>query len=240
MKLEDSLNGGYAGLYGEVVTEDCYRLRTLNFKPDVIFDIGANVGVFARHARSLFPDARIVSVEPDPKNCSVYLEHFPEGNTALLKLALGKGKIYHGLTARNGSGETYLSAGLGYPEVLMRSHVRQNPKDMEVSDVGCRTLQQIVIPETRDGQSSLLKIDCEGAENIIWGDKLAMHCLQRADYICMEIHFYALTGGEMPAVTKAISDAIEELKETHYVEFEGVHLWARKREKSLQVEDSEE
>ena len=66
-KLEESLNGGYKGLYGEVVDRDEYHLRDLadvvsindpkfihdpghprgfNFIPDVVIDLGANVGVF--------------------------------------------------------------------------------------------------------------------------------------------------------------------------------------------------
>ena len=68
MELENTLNGGYNGLYGEVVTEDCYRLKTLGFVPDVIFDLGANIGVFTRYARDMFNNAKIISVEPNLDN----------------------------------------------------------------------------------------------------------------------------------------------------------------------------
>ena len=34
--LNQTLNGGYNGLYGEVVTEDCYHLKTLDFVPEMI------------------------------------------------------------------------------------------------------------------------------------------------------------------------------------------------------------
>ena len=65
-KLEQTLNGGYNGLYHEVAVADCYKLRTIKFTPNVFIDIGSNVGVAARLARELFPNALIVCVEPEP------------------------------------------------------------------------------------------------------------------------------------------------------------------------------
>lgn len=53
--------------------------------------------------------------------------------------------------------------------------------------------------------------------------------LATIDYICMEIHPYALHGAELPKVLAAQDKAIEELKLTHHCKRDGVHLWAIKK-----------
>lgn len=226
MKLEDSLNGGFAGLYGEVVTADCYRLQTLQFRPDTIFDIGANVGIFARHARSFFPYAKIISLEPDPSNCAVFREFTRDSRTLLIEKALGHGQIYHGTTARNGSGEVYLSAGLGYPAEKMESAVGL-AAGLEKSSVKSITFSDLVIKYAQG--VCILKLDCEGAENTIWTDQKALTLFRSMEYIAAEIHFYAQDGQELPAVRERTMEVINLLRETHHVELENVHLWATRR-----------
>ena len=62
------MNNEFELVFGEVCIGDCYALRRLAFAPEVIFDIGANVGAFTSYARFMFPHAKIISVEPDPRN----------------------------------------------------------------------------------------------------------------------------------------------------------------------------
>lgn len=227
-KLEDSLNGGYGGLYGEVVTCDIYRLRQVRFQPDLVFDIGANVGVFSRFARTLFPKAKIVAVEPHPANCEVFRQYTPDPNTFLLECAMGRGNIYHTLTAVNGSGENYLSPGLGYPEGLLAGAVVQG-KAMELSAVPSLTLQEIYRDHYQQGMKVLMKIDCEGAENILWEDPEAMGILRSVDYLCMELHDYAQTGEFLQEVKTVTAMALVSLAATHNCERQGVNFWATKR-----------
>lgn len=235
-KLKDTLNGGYQGLYDEVVTEDCYRLKSLKFVPDVILDIGANVGVFARYARSLFPEAWIISLEPDPENAAHYRkftytrqeDKISYRRLILVEKALGKGPLYHGLTARNGSGETYLSAGLGYPAAGMEKEVFSGGS-LERSGIPVVALWELVQTFGRENGKHLIKIDCEGAENSIWSDTRNMAVLAMMEYIAAEIHFYALNSEEHPKVLRQTANALDLLKRTHHVDLQGVHLWAAKR-----------
>jgi len=220
MKLEETLNGGYGGLYGEVVTEDCYRLRQLKFVPDVVFDIGANIGIFTRFARSLFPKAFIVAVEPHPQNIQDWKRFTPpEKRTTLLPVALGTGKVFRGTTAANGAGESYLSPGLGFSE----SDLAQNH---ERCWAVCLTLNNIV--EVMQSEKVLIKIDCEGAENSIWEHKPSMDVLKRCDYITMELHDYAM-GTEHSKVVEVTNSALKSLEATHDCERNGVYFWATKR-----------
>lgn len=228
-KLEDTLGGEFNGLLGEVETQDCYRLRQVKFQPDIIFDIGGNVGVFARHARKIFPESTIVSVEPDPDNCEVFRQFTPDQNTFLLEMALGIGQIYHGLTARNGSGHTYLSTGLGYPSVLMAEAAGEGNSGLVRSHVSSVTVSELVGHYLMPGRKSLLKMDCEGAENSVWTHPPSMDALRRMDYLAMEIHFYALTGAQSKEVREVTMKALASLEKTHDCELDGVHFWATKK-----------
>lgn len=231
MKLEDTLNGGYKGLYGEVVTHDIYRLRTLPFTPDLIYDIGANIGVFTRFARSLWPDAYIVAVEPHQDNVEQFYEHTAENGSLkkieLLRAALGKGQLWHNLGAPNGAHESYVSTGLGFDEIQMS--IASNTERSEIPTIMLNEL----IDHTwyKEGMKTVCKVDCEGGENCLWDDRPSMEALKKMDYICMEVHWYALTGGlAYDEVKAATLKAIEELKETHVCELDNVTFWAIKKE----------
>lgn len=213
---------GYKGLHGEVVIEDTYRLRKLPFVPDVIFDLGANIGVFTRHAREVFPNALIVAVEPDPTNFE-HLTKFAIGdfNIVYINKAIGIGQIYHSKTAANGSGECYLSAGLGYPEDLM-------PKDdrLELSNVETVMIDALVKEYVKKGQKYLIKMDIEGAENIVFTHAPSRGAIKNADYFAAEIHRYACTGGQQQEVNEVTDQTLMSLAKTHSCDWEHVHFYA--------------
>ena len=70
-----------------IVIADEYHLRNQR-NPKVIFDIGANVGIFSLHAATLFPGCIIYAFEPSVENF------------ALLKSNTRNSKIYAALTWR--------------------------------------------------------------------------------------------------------------------------------------------
>lgn len=213
LKIEDTLNGGYAGLYSEVVTHDCYKLQSIKFSPDLIFDFGANIGIFARYAQQLWPDAKIVSVEPNPDNVAVYKQFTQD--TVLLNVAIGKGELYHNLGARNGSGEVYISKGLGYPD-----------GGDEKSEIPTKMPAEIIKRYWRPGMKAIVKMDIEGGENIIWGHPTSMAALKEMDFLAFEVHFYAATHDQLQGVVNATMDALNSFRDTHEVLIENVHFWA--------------
>lgn len=224
-KLTDTLKGGYAGLYAEVVTEDTYKLKSLGFIPDLIFDVGSNVGIFTRYARSLFPNALIVSLEPNEENFAHLKKFTKDDNTIFIHKALGKGPIYHATTAANGSGEVYMSTGLGYPENEI--HTATN---LEKSFVESIMIDELINTYLKPGMKVLLKLDCEGAENCIWQHKSSMKALRQIDYICAELHFYAMHGGTVYDEMKEVTHkALKSFEDTHDCELNHVHFFAKKR-----------
>jgi FkbM family methyltransferase len=204
----------YPGLYGEVVTEDCYGIKAYaesHDPPDVIFDIGANVGIFTRFAREVFPEAFIVAVEPDETNMMRLEVWTPAVRRIALFQAIGQGPVWKAEKAVNGAHETYLTVNPGYTEAFMDSApgLRRTPVESVM-------LSYLVGNYVNSGERYLIKIDCEGNENAIFADPESMQALAGADYFAMEIHTTAAHGGEpLAAVRKLIADTWERLSETH-------------------------
>jgi FkbM family methyltransferase len=210
MELENTLNGGYKGLYGEVVTEDCYKLKMLEFVPDIIFDLGANIGVFTRYAREMFPNAKIISVEPHLENFLNLTTFTKSENIVFINMAIGKGIAYRIASDVNGAHESYVN----------------DVKGVKVG-VGCVMPNKIIETYLLDSQKSYLKLDIEGNENIIWTDADSMKALKGIDFIAMELHFLASNWTEVDKDNTY--KMMEYFKDTHECEFVPPMFYAKKR-----------
>lgn len=177
-------------LFKEICRADCYRLRKVPFVPDVIFDIGANVGVFTSYARFLFPRATIISVEPNPRNWELLLRHTGHlPDVWYAQKALGVGKIWHKtqhcLTAPwYGGMESYVS------QAHLGSHAGMRPADEIVSV----SLDALVATGAAPADKLLVKIDIEGGEDYLPTHRPSMEALRRIDYLTMELHPFATVG----------------------------------------------
>lgn len=220
-RLEDTLNGGYGGLYGEVVTEDTYGLRKITEDVRLIIDLGANVGTFTRFARELFPLAFIVAIEPDEENYT-HLKKFTPANdrTLFMNRALGHGTIWKHKEASNGAHESYLPVGMGYKD-----------SEYETTSVKGIMIDEIVdiFPPIRD--KSLIKIDVEGAENCIWDHKPSMLALARFDYIMLELHYCTklCDHAAIKEMAESTVKGIMELTKTHHCHYEHIYFYATKK-----------
>jgi FkbM family methyltransferase len=220
-KLEDTLNGGYGGLYGEVVTEDTYGMRKINGQVDVIIDLGANVGVFTRFAKELFPNAKIIAIEPDPENYE-HLIKFTKNvtNVTFINAALGTGDIYKRLGAPNGAHESYVPEGMGYDT----EYVKTGTDSIMIDEI----VDEFVEP----GQKTIIKIDVEGAENVIWNDRFSMDALAKMDYIMLELH-YCVEIGNHAAIKDMCESTIKgimELTKTHDCHYDHIYFYATKKQ----------
>lgn len=226
--LEDTLGGKWSGLRGEVVDQDCYQIRELKFAPDLVFDLGANVGTFTRFALDLWPRCRVVAVEPDPENLAHFRKFTDLSRVELIPAAIGKGQIWKADGAANGSGEVYMSCGVGYP----KAKVTKAP-NLHKSTVRAVSLADIAKDRMSRHLKTVLKIDIEGAEHSIFSDPRSMKYIWQMDYVAMELHRYAIDGSEQAEANELVQMAIDLLNDSHFVKVDGVHLWAWKRNISL-------
>ena len=169
-------------LIGEVDTEDVYLMRdkqdvvsindpnyihvkghkrAFDFEPNVIFDLGANVGVFTTYAHKLFPKAKIISVEPDQDNFKQLSERTIGLNYsgALINKPVGKGIARRAKGAPNGTGECYLSESIGYTIDQL------NEGDVFYEDnYHCVSFDRLCDKFCLSTDKIVVKMDIEGAE----------------------------------------------------------------------------
>jgi FkbM family methyltransferase len=228
-KLEDF--SWYNGLYNEVVIEDCYGLKTIDWIPDIVFDIGANVGVFSRFARELFPTTQIVAIEPDPENCELFRKFTTDDNTILLEQAIGNKTVWRHGGAVNGI-QVYTSAGLGYPTDELEE--MRSDKDItgcvQESTVATTLPGELLDKYTATGQKVIMKIDCEGGENAIWTDQNSLDKMKLLDYIVIELHWYANHGGELyNTMVSSTVNALISFKDTHDITITNILFTAKRK-----------
>lgn len=212
--------------WNEVVKRDTYRLKTLDFVPDVIYDIGANVGCFTVWAKYLFPSAHIVAVEPEDEN---YLELVASTKglpgVTTIKGATGKPPIYF-RRGQNSGGHSFVCQSPGYPSERLAAGERHTLVEIPAIDM-------VSLVYEHGGERKIIKIDVEGGEAYLLADPTITDALVTAEYITMELHPWSMVAVDRPAADKVRADWLEKLSRTHDVEEQnwksGSLVWARKQ-----------
>jgi len=229
-RLEDTLNGDYHGVYYDVVLKDEYGVRSIKDKEDykVVIDAGANVGCFTRYALEQFPNATIIAIEPNEENFH-YLQKFTKSERVIfVNKAIGSGQLWHNVGARNGSGESYVSSGIGYHHDAMVDAVKLGA--VEFSEIETVLPAELIKQYVKPGEKFLVKMDIEGGEHAAFADPESMELMRQADYFCAELHLYALTGGIMyDEAAKSIGGAIGEFMKSHDVFLDNVIMRAKRK-----------
>lgn len=221
--LEDTLNGGYRGLFGEVVLSDQYRLRSLQFVPDLVIDAGSNVGIFTRFAKMLFPKALIVCIEPDKENFHHLTKFTNSNNIIFINKAIGNNEIVRRIGAENGAHESYVSVGTAMDEVV------SSGEQVEATNVQTIMLDELINEYVKPGMKSLLKLDIELNEVVVWDHKPSMEAMKRVDYICGEAHWTMLKGEVANVSRNRTLEALHSFESTHHVRITGTDFWLTKK-----------
>lgn len=189
----------------EVITNDSYELKKLYDRDkgiEYVIDIGANVGAFSYYIKQLYPNAKVISCEPEPhcmkwvkvntKNKGIYVEKAVVGDPTLKEVTFN---VCHW-------------AG--------NHHVDGKFDMAQWSRYGCRVDSQITVPaitlqevidQNKFTKVDLLKIDTEGSEgDILEGIK---PWLKNVKYIIGEWHSQ-----------KDLERIKDILKDTHKCKFE--------------------
>ncbi|RSN18185.1 FkbM family methyltransferase [Streptomyces sp. WAC 05977] len=195
--------GEAAFLYREIFVERSYlRDGFPDSAPEVIFDIGANIGMASMFFAQTFPDAFIVAAEPAPEPFAALTENFRRhvrgGVTHNVALADGEGTrrlgYYPNATAESGfyadqDSETELARRLLVERGLSPAQAEAVAESRhKLSYIDCRTTTvSALMREHSVDHVDLLKIDVEkseievlaGIEEPDWG---------RIRNVVMEIH----------------------------------------------------
>lgn len=142
-------------VFDEVIVEQCYELREVTaLAPyDAVIDVGANIGIFSLRAKQLWPDAKILAIEPHPDNFR-----------RLSKLiAMNKLQDVHPMQI--GVGATCGSMNLYLAERNIAGHSMYKGAEAGAKSIPIeiRPLADLIQENGVHGRI-LMKIDCEGCE----------------------------------------------------------------------------
>jgi FkbM family methyltransferase len=140
----------------------------------LVLDLGANIGVASRYFANIFPDARIVAVEPSSKNLE------------LLKVNTSKTprvKVVHGAVGASSGKVSLFDSGSG------NNAFRTFGDDSQIAEtVDCYSVRDL-LSANPDSVPFLVKIDIEGAEknlfasNYDWIDEFKVIVIETHDWM---------------------------------------------------------
>lgn len=166
------------------------RLQRAGVHPKTVIDIGANIGQFAVAASRLFADARVCSIEPDPRTATLLRSNLKsEVNVDVLVTAVGD---YVGEVVFHVNKDSQVSSMLA----LGKDRVSAFPQSTVIEEISVpiSTLDDLFLRHQFD-KPILLKIDVQGAEDkVIRGGS---EFLQGVEWVLMEVTFADLYDGEM-------------------------------------------
>ena len=157
-------------IFDEVVIDHGYRFH-LDQAPQVIVDVGANIGMATLWFKKRWPQAEIIAVEPDPANFALL-----QRNVGGLP---GVRTVQAALTPVDGS--------IGFETEGLRAssfHIRDlKPGEAGVAAISMRTLMERFGLERID----LLKLDIEGAEKEVF-EATDLAWMDQVRTIAVELH----------------------------------------------------
>jgi FkbM family methyltransferase len=142
-------------LFDEIFIQHCYDAPdVLSGGPyDAVIDIGANIGLFTIRSKQLWPDARILAVEPHPDNFANLLEHIRFNNLS------GVTAFAEGVADECGCLELSVS-----PRNIGGHTMYKKPDSDESISVPVSTLHNLMERAGIGEGRILMKVDCEGCE----------------------------------------------------------------------------
>jgi FkbM family methyltransferase len=208
-------------LYLNAGRSDEYKFRRIGFVPDTVYDIGADCGSVTMFVQSLFPNAKIVAVEPNPwsfprlaKNSACFPLIVP------VNAAVGTGPMFEPPTCES-----------PLQWLVVDSSAAAYDETWPVSKVPSVTLAELYAQH--GGERYAVKVDCETAEVGIMRHAASRQVLLNSSYFAAELHFWGRTHELMMEAVDTINRFLFELAQTHtlYTYSYGAcgHVWAKRR-----------
>ena len=206
------------------MVHDEYKFSQTGFVPDVVYDIGADVGSMTMIAHKHFPNATIIAVEPH-RHTYPRLKARTENIKEIIAInaAVGKGQLF----------EAPHNTGPLHNWVVEETSPRWS-SDLAPSAVDGIGLDELYAQY--GGEQYIVKMDCEGAEYHILKDKASRDVIIGSSYFAAEFHCF----GNAPSQSKRADDNaqvimmfIYELTRTHKVYTcaygSAIHVWAKRQ-----------
>lgn len=155
--------------------EGSYGLKQIpqNSVPNMI-DIGANVGLISIMARLLHPKMDIIAIEPHQKTFQELVDNVDHLKIKTFNCALGNGDKFYLTKQRKMD--------------LCNKFSTKDDVIKESQSIDSMKIQDIFFKFKKKPEDTLLKMDCEGGEFYMVGDKESESLIKKVRIIAMEAH----------------------------------------------------
>lgn len=160
---------------------------------DLVIDAGANVGYSSFYFLTHFPNCRVLAVEPDAANFAAL-----QTNLA----PFGKRAIVHNCGIWSKQARLAIASNLYRDGRQWTRQVRECAPD-EQAEFTAITIAEL-LRQSGCQRLSLLKMDIEGAEAVVFADSAVQEWLGRTDAIAIELHDDTSFGEATPVFAAAI------------------------------------
>lgn len=197
-------------LYNEIFEENTYRKPEFKINPEgIVFDIGANIGLFALYMTSWIDGIQVKCLEPSPTCAEILRENTKHlgDQVQVLEVAAGDQNInceffhYPGYTIMSSllanDAEDRATLIAGTKAQAEKRGLKMSDRELELltdtilgkREIYTCTMRRIsdIIKEQKIERVSLLKIDVEKAEHMVLAGLDAEH-LDLVDNIIIEVH----------------------------------------------------
>lgn len=164
--------------FNHVFVDLSYRLN-INFTPKFIIDCGANIGLATVFFKQAYPNAQIVSIEPEKSNYEMLLKNTKEYSNISC--------INAGVWSKNAILKVEDERGIGNWGFTCREVDKED--DTTVRAVSIRDIMEKYQQEEID----VLKIDIEGSEKELFSSNYE-YWLPRTKVLVIEIHDWLMKG----------------------------------------------
>jgi FkbM family methyltransferase len=147
-----------------------------DLRPDVIVDIGSNIGASVLYFQNRFPNARIIGFEPHPDTFAILQQNIANLPSVTV-FNCGLGAANTRVTVPGESINYGAFSTVGRP---------RGQKEREIVECEIRRLDD-VLRELRIDKVDVIKIDCEGAEADVFAG-LSPAILENCQWIVGELH----------------------------------------------------
>lgn len=170
-------NSSDADVFNQIYIQKEYSCLLDMKEVDLVIDAGANVGYSSAYFLSHFTKCHVVAVEPDPSNFAALLANLaPFGSRATL--------LNCGLWSK--PAQLAIETSLYRDGREWTRQVRECQPG-ERGEIQAITIDQILEESGRD-RLSLLKMDIEGAEAVVFAAPTCQDWLGRTEAIAIELH----------------------------------------------------
>ena len=196
---------------------DEYKLAQIGFSPDVIYDIGADVGSVSLFAHKTHPKAKIVAVEPHDwsyERLAVNVGEIPE--IIPVHAAIGQGQMYE---PKEAEPMHWMVVGKDAP-TWNANLVETDTPAITLSDLHSQ----------HGGNNYVVKLDIEGGEHDIIAHAPSRKILLDSSYFAAEFHVWGATREPDAKVSEVLLSFLFDLSLTHTIYSRAygacMHVWA--------------